>query len=123
MSHWRTRTCRPAFMRKQSLAALNVYDELERDKKIVRGKDVCATLNLVELGEVSAGVVYSTDAAISKQVEVVYTFDATLHDPILYPLVLLKHGQDNPAARKFFEHLGSPAAEKTFEKSGFQLVK
>jgi len=108
---------------KQALGAGHVYDELERDKKIVRGKDVRATLNLVELGEVSAGVVYSTDAAMSNRVETVYSFDEKSHDPIRYPLVLLKHGQQNPAARKWFDYLGSAAAVKVFEKYGFRALK
>jgi molybdate transport system substrate-binding protein len=108
---------------KQALGAQHVYDDLARDKKIVRGKDVRATLNLVELGEVAAGVVYSTDAATSDRVEVVYTFDEKSHDPIRYPLVLLKHGQQNPAARKWFDYLGSASAAKVFEKYGFRLLK
>lgn len=108
---------------KQSLDFFHVYDALARDKKIVRGKDVRATLNLVDLGEVSAGVVYGTDAASSKRVEVVYTFDGKTHDPILYPLLLLKHGQDNPAARKFFDFLRSDSAGKIFKKYGFELLK
>ena len=107
----------------QALSAGHIYDDLVRDKKIVQGKDVRAALNLVELGEVAAGVVYSTDAATSDRVEVVYTFDEKSHEPIRYPLVLLKHGQENPAARQFFDYLGSDAAAKVFEKYGFRMLK
>jgi len=108
---------------KQSLSSLHVYDDLVSNKKIVRGKDVRATLNLVELGEVAAGVVYATDAATSDRVVVVYTFDEKSHDPIRYPLVLLKHGEQNPAAKKWFDNLGSASAATIFEKYGFQLLK
>jgi molybdate transport system substrate-binding protein len=109
----------------QALGAAHVYDDLEREKKIVRGKDVRATLSLVELGEAAAGVVYSTDTVMTMagRVEVVYTFDEKSHDPIRYPLVLLKHGQQNPAARKWFDYLGSAKAAKIFETYGFRLLK
>ena len=105
------------------MQAAKVYDDLVRDKKIVRGKDVRSTLTFIERGEVAAGVVYSTDALLFQQVEVVYTFDPKTHDKIVYPLVLLKHGQQNPAARKWFDFLGSAAAETVFEKHGFKLLK
>lgn len=108
---------------KQSLSAAKVYDELVDMKKIVRGKDVRAALNLVELGEVAAGVVYATDAASSKKVVAVYTFDDKSHDPIRYPLVLTKHGQSNPAAKKFFDELRSESATTVFEKYGFKILK
>jgi molybdate transport system substrate-binding protein len=108
---------------RQALQSLKVYDGLVRDKKIVRGDDVRSTLAFIERGEVAAGVVYSTDALLFKRVEVVYTFDPKTYDKIVYPLVLLKHGADNPAARKWFDFLSSKAARAAFEKRGFKLLK
>lgn len=108
---------------KESLSAAKVYDELVSKEKIVRGKDVRATLNLIELGEVSAGVIYSTDAAASKKVAVAYKFGEKSHDPIRYPLVLTKQGESNPAAKKFFDDLKSESAAKTFERYGFTIPK
>jgi molybdate transport system substrate-binding protein len=108
---------------RQALQSLKVYGGLVRDKKIIRGDDVRSTLAFIERGEVAAGVVYSTDAQLFKRVEVVYTFDPKTYDKIVYPLVLLKHGQDNPAARKWFDFLSSKAAQAVFEKRGFKLLK
>jgi molybdate transport system substrate-binding protein len=108
---------------RQALEAAKVYDQLTREKKIVRGEDVRSTLAFIERGEVAAGAVYSTDALLSKGVEVVYTFDPKTYDKIVYPLVLLKHGQEKPAARKWFEFLSSKTAEAVFEKRGFKLLK
>jgi molybdate transport system substrate-binding protein len=108
---------------KQSLTALKLYDELVQDKKIVRGMDVRATLNLVELGEVAAAIVYKTDAMSANDVETVYTFDDKSHEPIRYPLVLLKRGETNSAAQNFFDYLASNTAAKIFEKDGFSMLK
>ena len=107
----------------QALEALQIYGQLADAKKIVRGEDVRATLALIERKEAEAGIVYSTDALMTDKVEVVYTFDPKTYDKIVYPLVLLKHGQDKPASQKWFDFLGSKAAEPIFEKRGFKLLK
>jgi molybdate transport system substrate-binding protein len=104
---------------RQALSRLKLWDELESAKKIIAGENVRVTLTYVERGEVEAGLVYSTDAGISTLVEVAYTFESGSHDPIVYPLVLLKAGEKNQGARKFFEYLQSAAATKIFLKYGF----
>jgi molybdate transport system substrate-binding protein len=104
---------------RQALTGLKLWDDLESAKKIVAGENVRVTLTYVERGEVEAGLVYETDAGISTLVEVVYTFESGSHDPIVYPLVLLKAGEKNPGARKFYEYLQTPAATKIFQKYGF----
>jgi molybdate transport system substrate-binding protein len=104
---------------RQALTRLNLWDELAQEKKIVAGENVRVTLTYVERGEAEAGVVYATDAGISKAVEAVYTFESRLHDPIIYPLVLLKAGEKNEGARKFYEYLQAPAASEIFQKYGF----
>src|SRR5262249_37009600 len=107
---------------RQALKKLDLLDTLEKEKKIVAGDDVRVTLTYVERGEAEAGVVYDTDAKITDKVEVVHTFASATHDPIRYPLVLLKAGQKKESARKLFEFLQSSAAEKIFENHGFKLL-
>jgi molybdate transport system substrate-binding protein len=103
----------------QALTALGLYDALVSKGKIARGQDVRFTLTFVDRGEAEAGIVYSTDARVSTNVEVVYTFDRQNMDKIVYPLVLLKHGSDRAGAQKFFDYLQSDEAKKVFEKHGF----
>jgi molybdate transport system substrate-binding protein len=107
---------------RQALKKLNLWDELERGRKIVSGENVRVTLAYVERGEVEAGIVYATDARITDKVEQVCVFDASQHDPIRYPLVLLKEGQKSPNARAFFEFLQSPTAAAVFKKHGFTVL-
>jgi molybdate transport system substrate-binding protein len=104
---------------RQALKKLGLLDALEAQRRVVSGDDVRAALAYVERGEVEAGVVYATDARITDKVEVVYQFPESSHDPIRYPLVLLKAGRDREPARQFYNYLRSPQAVEVFRKYGF----
>jgi len=106
---------------RQALKKLGLWDDLEKQKKVASGDDVRVTLTYVERGEAEAGIVYATDARVTDKVEVVYTFDPGTHDPIRYPLVLLKAGAAHKASRLFYEFLGTPGAAEIFKKHGFTL--
>ena len=105
----------------QALKALNLYQALLDEKKIVRGQDVRGTLAYVERAEVEAGIVYATDAKVSKEVETAFHFDPKTHEPIVYPLVLLKAAEKNESARKLYTFLSSPEARAVFERHGFTV--
>jgi molybdate transport system substrate-binding protein len=83
-------------------------------------KDVRAALVLVERGETPLGLVYATDAAISKKVRVVGTFPATSHAPIVYPVAAVVGGKAD-AAEGFIDFLRSPQSRAIFEKYGFDV--
>jgi molybdate transport system substrate-binding protein len=106
---------------RQALAAQKIWEPLQG--RIVAGDNVRATLAFVERGEADAGIVYATDAMITNRVEQVYTFAAGTHDPIRYPLVLLKHGAGEAVARRFYDFLRSPAAAQVFTKHGFTILE
>src|SRR5262249_49660292 len=58
--------------------------------KIVPVQDVRATLASVESGNVEAGFVYKTDAAISKKVKIVYEVSVEKGPKITYPVAIVK---------------------------------
>jgi molybdate transport system substrate-binding protein len=107
---------------RQALKKLGLWNALEKEKKAVPGDNVRVALTYVERGEVEAGVVYATDAKLTKKVEQVYTFDPSAHDPIRYPLVLLKERPRTRDGQAFFESLQSPAAAAVFRKYGFTVL-
>lgn len=107
----------------QSLAKLDLLERLVKEKKLVRGQDVRTALAYVERGEVEAGIVYSSDLLVAKNVEMVYAFDPALHDEIVYVLLLLRRGEDNPAAKEFFDFLRSMEADAMIEKFGFERYR
>jgi molybdate transport system substrate-binding protein len=105
---------------KQALEKLGVWKAVA--PKVARAKDVRAALALVERGEAPVGLVYATDAAISKKVKVLGVFPEDSHPPIVYPVALVKD-RGTPTAKSFIEFLTSPDAKAVFEKYGFTLLK
>jgi molybdate transport system substrate-binding protein len=75
---------------------------------------------LVERAEAPLGLVYATDAAISKKVRVVGTFPVESHPPIVYPVAAVA-GQQTDAAAEFLDFLKTPEARAVFEKYGFEV--
>ena len=106
---------------RECLEKLKLWTAVE--PKVVPTDNVRAALAAVEAGNVEAGMVYKTDAAISQKVKVAYAVPAADSPEINYPLALAKDAPHADAARKFLEYLNSDAAGKTFEKFGFIVHK
>lgn len=102
---------------RQALERLGVWRTVEN--RLVRSVDVRAALALVARGEVPAGVVYATDAAIGGQVRVVDTFPAASHDPIVYPVGRTAATQ-NPAAGDFLAFITSDEGRAVLAGYGFE---
>jgi molybdate transport system substrate-binding protein len=91
------------------------------EPKVVPTENVRGALAAVESGNVEAGVVYKTDAGISKKVKVAYEVPNADAPVISYPLALVKDSKQPAAAKKFLNYLDSAAAGDIFKKSGFTL--
>ena len=87
--------------------------------KVIPTDNVRAALAVVESGNVDAGMVYKTDASISRKVKVACEISGPDAPAIRYPMALLKEARDPAAARKFLAHLASPEAGRVFAKFGF----
>lgn len=103
---------------KKALTSMGQWAAME--PKLARAESVRAALALVERGEAPLGIVYSTDAAIAKNVKVVGTFPESLHDTITYPVALVA-GNETPAAKAFLDFLKSDEAKGVFAKYGFKI--
>lgn len=102
----------------QALKKLGMWDSIE--PRLARTDDVRSGLLLVGRGEAPAGIVYGTDAAVSKNVMVAGVFPASSHDPITYPFALTKAG-DTPEARALLTFLQGPQARAAFVRRGFKV--
>ena len=90
--------------------------------KIVPVQDVRATLASVESGNVEAGFVYKTDAAISKKVKIVYEVPVDKGPKITYPAAIVKESKHKDAARDFMNYLRRSTAKDAFKKYGFVVL-
>lgn len=103
---------------KQAFESLGIWKDISTN--VVRAKDVRTALTFVEREETPLGVVYSTDAAISKKVRVVGIFPENTHPPITYKAAVVK-GNATEGAHAFMNFLKSPEAGAIFEKYGFSV--
>ena len=99
----------------------DVWDKVK--DRVIPGVDVRATLAVVESAGAQAGIVYRTDAAISKKVRVVHEVPLAEGPRIVYVLGVLKDRPNAAEAKRFAAHLGSDAASKVFERFGFIVPK
>jgi molybdate transport system substrate-binding protein len=105
---------------KKYLSDEGLWNQVE--SKVVPVQDVRATLASVESGNVEAGFVYKTDAAISKKVKIVYEVPVDKGPKITYPAAIVKESKHKDAARDFMNYLQSPTAKDAFKKYGFVVL-
>ena len=103
---------------KQALTSIGWWDKVST--RLVETEDVRAALNFVARGECQLGIVYATDAAISKNVVIIGTFLKNTHQAIIYPIGLVKK---NTESMNFYKFLQSSQATKVFKKYGFSVLK
>lgn len=101
---------------RQALDTARLWPALEA--KAVYADSVRQVLDYVARGEVEAGFVYATDAAVMPdKVRTVQRIDG--HDPVRYPAALTTEGRQKAAAGDFLAFLLAPAAQDVLAKAGF----
>lgn len=94
----------------------NLWGAIE--PKMIGATNVRQALDYVARGEVDAGFVYSTDAAIMlDKVKVALTVPTP--KPILYPVAPLPAGPNATQGEKFVDFLFTPPAQAILSKHGF----
>jgi molybdate transport system substrate-binding protein len=101
---------------KQALEAAVLWDVLS--SRYVFGQNVRQVLDYVARGEVDAGFVYATDAAVMKD-RVTVVLEVKTSQPILYPIAAVKGGGHENAARRFIDFVKSEPGQQVLAKFGF----
>ena len=91
--------------------------------KVIPTESVRAALAAVESGNAEAGIVYKTDAGISKKVRIAYEVPRAEGPKISYPFAVIAGSKQQAAARRFLAYLESPAALEVFRKYGFLIME
>jgi molybdate transport system substrate-binding protein len=104
---------------RQVLEHLNLLDAVR--PKLVLAKDVEQVLKYVETGNTDAGIVYSTDARKSKQVRIVAVAPESTHQPVIYPVAVVKASHAAAQADDFLKFLAGPRAGGVFAAHGFSV--
>jgi molybdate transport system substrate-binding protein len=87
--------------------------------KIVPTENVRAVLAAVESGNVTAGIVYRTDALISDRVRIAFAVPPGEGPPISYSYAAIVGGGNPSGAARFAAQVSSPAGKSVFIKYGF----
>ncbi|MES2475211.1 MAG: molybdate ABC transporter substrate-binding protein [Verrucomicrobiota bacterium] len=93
------------------------------EPKVAPAENVRAALAVVESGNAEVGIVYKTDAAISKKITIAYEIPATDGPKITYPAAVLSDSRNPSTARAFLAHLSGEAATRSFLKFGFSVTR
>jgi molybdate transport system substrate-binding protein len=106
---------------KAALQSISAWETVQ--DRLIRGSHVRTVLAWLATGEIPAGIVYRTDVrAVAAKVEIVATFAADSHPPIVYPAAVIKGSASAAAARDFLAFCHSPQAQSIFSAAGFQTV-
>ena len=91
------------------------------EPKVVPTENVRAALAAVESGNVDAGIVYKTDAAISKAVKIACEVSASDGPRISYPVAVLRETRNAEPSKRFLTYLKSEPALAIFKRFDFIL--
>ena len=100
---------------------LGITDALK--SRLVLAANVRQVLQYVESSNVDAGVVFLTDAKVSRAVNVVANAPDGINGKVIYPVAVINTGNDRTAAMDYEEFLFGNQAGAVFEKYGFGLVR
>lgn len=90
--------------------------------KIINTQHVRQSLDYVARGEVDAGFVYNTDAALMKDKVKVLKTVAT-EEPVSYPIALVGNSGQKAAAGRFADYVLSKPGQSVLKKYGFVVVE
>jgi molybdate transport system substrate-binding protein len=106
---------------KEALTYLDLWGKIET--KLVLAKDVRQVLTYVETGNAEAGLVYRSDTIGSEKIKIVAAAPAGSHNPIVYPMAVVKSTKYQKEAEDLAGFLVSDEAARVFEKYGFKTIE
>lgn len=104
---------------KQTLEKAGLWKDIE--PKVVYGNSARNVLQTVSARAVDAGIVYRTDGVSDENVHIAMEIDEQMHDPVRYPMAVMKNSKYPDDAKDFLKFLESPTAKQRFMEAAFQV--
>ncbi len=104
---------------KEYLRKLKIWDRITY--KLIPTDNVRSALAAVESGNVETGIVYKTDALISRAVKIALEIPREEGPKIVYPAAVVAESTQKAAAQKFLDYLQTTRAREVFTRYGFLL--
>jgi molybdate transport system substrate-binding protein len=102
----------------QSLKALGLWDRLQ--PRLVFAENVRQALDYVARGEVEAGFVYATDAAVRRgQVVEAFRPPEDTYSPVVYPVAVVAASKHPAVAQAFIDLLVGHGGQSVLARHGF----
>jgi molybdate transport system substrate-binding protein len=106
---------------REAFTTLGIWDVVAA--KASFGSNVTEVANWVAAASAEVGVVYATDAAAVKNVEIIAECpEGLLAKPVIYPLGISSASKHPEEAKIFFDFLSSPQGLEVFRANGFSPV-
>ncbi len=103
---------------RQLLSNMKLLPQFE--SRLILAEDVRQVLDYVRRAEVDAGIVYASDLTVAgNQVAVAARAAEELHEPITYPIAIIKESRNREAAMQFVELVRSAEGQSILNKYGF----
>jgi molybdate transport system substrate-binding protein len=102
----------------ESLRALGLWERVQR--KLVFAENVRQALDYVARGEVDAGFVYATDAAVrAGRVKEAFRPAEDTYRPVTYPVAVVRESKHRALAQAFIDLLLSASGQAVLKRFGF----
>jgi len=104
---------------KKALENENLWDSLSN--RLIYAKDARQVVTYVESGNAELGIIYSSDAIISREISGTLEVPGQT-DPIIYPGAVIADSENQPAATAFLEFVTSSKGQAILKEYGFMPI-
>jgi len=105
----------------EALKKAGIYDKVEKNVILAKsiGEALSQALSAADIGFIAASAMYDKKMAEYKEGKNFILIDPALYTPIDQGMVILKHGENNPEAKAFYDFIRSDRAKEIFRKFGY----
>lgn len=106
----------------EALTDAGVYKRLVAGHKLVFSESARQVLNYVESGNVDGGIVYLTDARLSKKATICFSVPASFTERIVYPIAVVADSKHVKLGLSFIDFLNGKVASAILKSKGFIAI-